>query len=55
MYTRPRLGFDESNVVKTPVPDPSGYTKVMMAGAAADVYLATQMIQEVHRSHHTYN
>ena len=35
------------HVVKTPVPDPSGYTKVMMAGAAADVYLATQMIQEV--------
>ena len=38
------------HVVKTPVPDPSGYTKVMMAGAAADVYLATQMIQEVHQS-----
>lgn len=35
------------HVVKTAVPDPSGYTKVMMAGAAADVYLATQMIQEV--------
>jgi hypothetical protein len=37
-------------VVKSAVPDPNGYTKVVMAGAAADVYLATQMIQEVHTS-----
>lgn len=35
-------------VVKSAVPDPNGYTKVVMAGAAPDVYLATQMIQEVH-------
>jgi hypothetical protein len=33
--------------MKTATVDTSGYTKVVMQGAAADVYLATQMIQEV--------
>jgi negative regulator of sigma E activity len=35
------------SVLKDAVPNTSGYTKVIMVGAAADVYLATQMIQEI--------
>ena len=34
-------------VVKSAVVDPNGYNKVVIAGSAPDVYLATQMIQEV--------
>jgi hypothetical protein len=34
-------------VIKSAVVDPNGYNKVVIAGAAPDVYLATQMIQEV--------
>lgn len=35
------------SVLKDTVPNTTGYTKVIMVGAAADVYLATQMIQEI--------
>lgn len=37
-------------VVKSAVVDPNGYSKVVIAGSAPDVYLATQMIQEVGQS-----
>jgi hypothetical protein len=35
------------SVLKDAVPNTTGYTKVIMVGASADVYLATQMIQEI--------
>jgi hypothetical protein len=35
------------SVLKDTVPNTTGYTKVIMVGAATDVYLATQMIQEI--------
>jgi hypothetical protein len=42
-------------VVKSAVVDPNGYNKVVIAGSAPDVYLATQMIQEVLYTPHDSN